>query len=617
MVLEYLPFESHFAFARTCKRIADAARGVLERHQDAYRRFGVASDRDPGTVPLLLRSAFGGDGIDAWHVRSFEVWRDRGSWGEWQTFSLQTPLVCESECGPSQLRVSREEAGVYLKWFESQLGEGLEDELVEELMEQVERGKDGILKALLFAKLTRLRDLKFVTREQDEGSCLATVRLLISKRLRYGGRSSEDNDSGNESDDEPDVYMGSGNDSDSDWESVDSDNVEPRTTTASWPPGFASIRTVAVGVSSGTWMDDPREDPCALLFAHLLRLPRISSIYFSKLRTIEEDTFAFDENEDDYGYDVLPEGSSSVQHIFLHGCDELAEDVEDAIWAAPRELLTLCLRYDGESEIWGATGIANMLARAQKDSLRGLMWYGYAYGSLQGDHCTVLDNEEFDHFKRLPAVTHMSVSMQDIELVMEHADTYQRLELDAVAERDDEDDKGDVYDDVHNKNEFFVRRLATLFPRSMETLVLWGHLDEEDVWNRDKTTLLERAIVKIIQDGRYQNLKAIFLQDVERTRGAPRKKKLWFQDAIAAGAAAGVDVHTLTNRGPMRHSLDFVEAPDEYDLRSGIHSGVRPCDWVFDPYAGRRVPSSCGKCGSCQYCLSQYDAKLWATVRSE
>ncbi|KAJ4361060.1 uncharacterized protein N0V89_001629 [Didymosphaeria variabile] len=625
MVLEYLPFESHFDFACTCRRLAVASRGVLERHQDAYSKYRVASDLDPATVPLLLRSAFGrGDPIPAWHVRSFEIWRDRASWGEWQMYSLTTPLVCGSECGPSRLRVSNEEAGRYLKWFEGQLSEELDEGVVEELLEQVGSGRDGILKALLFAKCERLGDLKFVTRCQEKGSGLASMKLLIAKWLQYGSHETTDNDSGDESDDdndcgcdscgENDTHMDSGNDSDSDWESLDSDDTEQppqSTTTASWPPGFAAIRTLAVGVSSATWMDDPREDPSSLLFAHLLRLPNIHSIFFSHLRTHEWNDLAFDEDEDEYGYDVLPKGSSSIQHIFLHGCDELDSDVRDDLWDAPRSLLTISFRHDGESEFWGATGTANGLALAQKKCLRGIMWYGYAYGCLQGDHCTVLDNEEFDHFKRLPGVTQVSVSMQDVELAMEHADTYEKLRFYDEDERDDEDGEGYVFDDVDDGDKFFVRRLATLFPRSMETLVLW------DEPQGTESALLDRAMVKIIQDGRYKNLKAIFLQDVERAREGPRTEGLWFQDAIAAGRAAGVDVHTLTNRGPMRHKLDFVEAPDEYDLRSGIHSGVRSGDWVFDAYAGRRVPLGCGKCGSCENCLAQYDARLWATMRTD
>lgn len=32
-----------------------------------------------------------------------------------------------------------------------------------------------------------------------------------------------------------------------------------------------------------------------------------------------------------------------------------------------------------------------------------------------------------------------------------------------------------------------------------------------------------------------------------------------------------------------------MEAPDEYNLKSDIHSGIRPSGWVFDPYLGRRI----------------------------
>ncbi|CAO2651287.1 Nn.00g095840.m01.CDS01 [Neocucurbitaria sp. VM-36] len=621
MIMKYLPLQSHFDLACTCKRLAITSRGVIERHQDCYRKYRVASDLDPSTVPLLLRSAFGyRDPIPAWHVRSFEVWKDRKNWSEWQTLDLHTPLIARLDSKPSPFRVSKEDARRYLYWFEQQLGKDLDFQTVKYFLNQVERGHDGLLKALLFAKLSRLEDLKFVTRSQEPGSCLLSLRTLIFKCIQKETHYDSDSDSGGDCNGNDDEDKGSergpdgNNDSDNpgyqDNESngihkLDTIERHSTTATAPWPVGFCNIQKVAVGVKSGTWMDYIHdEEPSTVLFYHLLRLPSLNSIYFNRLCACDDDMETDQEEEAEYIYKILPKGCSSVKHIFLHGCSGTLGEMERSIWKAPQELLTVSLRHDGPEEFDGATGTANALARVQKNSLQSLMWYGYTGGfincNIMGDHCSILDDEEFDHFKRLPAMKQISVSVHDINLCMEHADTYQCLRSDPHEGRDDDDDQGHIYDE-DDHDEFILRRVATMFPRTIETLVLWDHPGEK------LAPLLERGIIKMIQGGQYKNLKSIFLEATERAPEGEMKEKLWYQDATAAGMTAGVDVHTLTNREVMRHSIEFVEAPDEYDLKSGIHSGVRPSDWVFDSYLGRRIPPSSRN--------AQYNA-LWARPES-
>lgn len=617
MIMDHLPFPTQFDLARTCKRLAVASRGVLERHQDSFEKYRAASDLDPSTVPLLLRGAFGyGDPIPAWHVRSFEVWKDRTTWSEWQTFDLHTPLIAGPDRKPPQFRVSREEARRYLYWFEEQLGEDLEFELVEKLLAQVESGHDGLLKALLFAKLSCLEDLKFVTRSQEAGSCLASLRVLIAECIKKEG-SRDSSDSDDEDNEEPcgcENCSDGNNDSENVRQQDNESNgdcqlnvIEQRSTntTVPWPTGFCNIRKVAVGVASGTWMDDNREEePCSFLFSHLLRLPLLNSIYFNKLCAYMDGwDMEMDPEEEECDYEVLPKGSSSVKHIFLHGSSGIFGEEEDDLWAAPRELLTMSFRFDGSEEFDGSTGTANALARLQKESLQSLMWYGYTDGSprnIVGNHCTILDDEEFDHFKRLPAMRHMSVCMNDIELCIEHADTYQCLRSDPHEGRDDDDDQGNIYDE-DNHDEFIVRRVATMFPRTMETLVLWDHPGE------DMAGRIERGLIKMIQSGRYKKLKAIFLEATERASEGSRKEKLWYRAAVVAGKKAGVDVYTLSNQEGMQHSIEFAEAPDEYDLQSGIHAGSRPSNWVFDPYLGRRIPLGC---------KAEWYGALWTRLES-
>ncbi|PSN68730.1 hypothetical protein BS50DRAFT_675062 [Corynespora cassiicola Philippines] len=536
LIIEELPFISHFDFACTCKRIHAASQYHLGRHQKAYRKFRTASDLDPATVPLLLRSAFGkGDPMLAWHVRSFEIWRDRTTWGEWETLSLVTPLEADSDCGPSKLRVAPEDGSDYLEWYTKPLDGELDDNF-EEGLEQMDDGHDGLLKALLFAKLPHLQDLKFVTHSQQEGSCLWWMRFLIAPYC------------------------------------VDSNEGKQ------WPIGFSNLHKVAVGVISGTWLDNHEYSTSTLLLAYLLRLPGIDTIYFNGLRDPETE-----ENVDDNDWNwwaelEIPKHSSSIKHLFLDGaCSRLSNDFREALYNAPRELLTIAFRFSGpERYLKNAHYIIEALEEFQSNSLQSLMWYGYNSDTIQGIDCNVSYISDLSTFWKMKQV---SFNVLDMELSAFHSGRTGLLHEDQ--------------DDTH----FFIRHAAEAFPRSMEALVLWGTTGAGNGCEVDESVLFERTVIRLIKDGYYKNLKAIFLEDMERTRRGPRKDVVLFQEAAAAGAAAGIDVHTLTNRCPMRHALKFPEPVDEYDLKTGKHPDGRPSDWVFNTYSGRREPPGCNKCG--------------------
>jgi hypothetical protein len=202
LIFEQLPLSSHFDFACMCKRIAVESQDVLRRHQQAHAKFSVASDLDPTTVPLLLESAFGADRILAWHVRSFEVWRDRTSWDEWETYSLYTPVNFGIDGLVSDLDILSfqpllERVGGYLDWYEGYSHGTINRK---DGFAQLERGHDGLLKALLFAKLPRLRDLKFVTRSQTKDSTLYWLKTLI--KVSKAVHPEPDNEGLSQSDDE-------------------------------------------------------------------------------------------------------------------------------------------------------------------------------------------------------------------------------------------------------------------------------------------------------------------------------------------------------------------------------------------------------------------------------
>lgn len=607
MILEHLPPPTQFNLACTCKQLAVASRGVLQYHQESHTKYRTASDLDPSTVPLLLRSAFGqGNPIPAWHVQSFEVWRDRTTWSDWQPFDLHTPLIHIPDSKPYHLRVSRDDLRRYLYWFEDQLGEDLGFELIEKLLAQAESGHDGLLKALLFARLERLKDVKFVTRSQEAGSCLTSMRTLIAECIKKKASDDEKERAAKKKacDCGSCTAKRANNNQDAEtqgtkshWDLVLNGSekcaLHSKSHSSPWPVGFFNIGKVAVGVASGTWMDDNRDgndvEPCTFLFSHLLRLPSLHSIYFSKLLGAMDDYEGdIDPEEEECDYDVLPVGSSSVEHIFLHGCGGSFGECQEDLWAGPRQLSTMSFRADRSEEFDYATSTASALARAQKHSIQSLMWYGYTNGSprnIVGDHCAILDNEEFESIKRLPALKQMSVCIGDIEICMDCADMSELYKSKDDQDNHDHDDQGNIYDEKDYRS-FKIRYAAALFPRTLETLVLWDRPCDENPED------IEESLVKMIKCGRYKNLKAIYLEATEKPfEGcSPKIEESWLQEVIKAGKDSGVDVYTFSNQEGMRHSVTFTEAPDEYDLASGIHAGVRPNDWVFDPYMGRRIP---------------------------
>lgn len=635
MIIDELPLSSHFELACTCRRLAAASQRVLRRHQEAHRRFQVASDLDPRTVPLLLQSAFGGDALIAWHVRSFEVWRDRIAWAEWITYSLIAPCLNDRDDDLSNMDVLSfqpllERFGEYMDWFDEQAFGEIDREKAHT---QIESGHDGFLKALLFAKLPRLRDLKFVPRAADKrsGSTLWWLKTLLSISKGVGFERTADraenlsegaSDSGSEVTGEVEVSMESHEgyreilpeselferewarayenwqqiqmleqmdhmdicrdaeileqDSEPNSGRSERDGVLEKAESSSTddaPSCFSSIRQVAIGVVSGTWMDD-EEYPCALgLIGRLLLLPNLDTLYFNGLRCDGEDHF--EENDDSRSdslislldYDCLDVGSSSVKHMFFEGLEyELDGDVSKIIFDAPRHLLSAAFRDSGPSsdDFHNANRVMRDLATAQGSSLQSLMWYNFR--EIGGDNSTLFEEGCFEKFKTLKQV---SFNVQDLPPCW-----------------------GECPGSFEGPDEHYVKYVADTFPTSLECVVLWGDANFRDNSYEgrvpDGLVLLERVVIEMIQ--RTSNLKAIFLEEVESATERGRYSTS-FEKAVAVGRANGIDVHTKCNRPALR-DVGWPGPVEKWDLKTGNFSDRRAGGWVFDPYAGCKVPEN-------------------------
>lgn len=568
-IIDFIPPESHLDFACTCKKFASYSSKVLKRHQEAYSRYRVASDLSPTTVPTLLRSIFGrADPLLAWHVRTIEVWYERTNWTEWKELRFDQVLHeddMDVDCTAWQWQ--DDELDEYLEDLEGQfdgLVEGGEDEIRMEARQQFEDGRDGILKMLLIAYCPRLRSVKFVTHDDHEKSTLGWLKKLIEGSIVYGSH---------------------------------------------WPPGISNVQEVAVGVESDTWMSNIPElsgsDATHLeiplqIFSSLLRLPRLDTIYYNGLHR-------GDDNDDtDFDTDTLmPNKSSTVKHIYLDDCGDLFYNFRNALCEAPVALESFALRATTHGEtLDDFDSVASGLCLAQSASLHTFILYGPHDGrSVHGYRCSCYRPEELQRARNLKTV---AIDASDVD-------------LDCMYSCDGRD--GQMTEDEQRR--FFVKWFReTAFPSTIERLIFWGAIDYHFM-ERSKGKFLEwleEALISVIQsrqeaemqssgeddqeseDNRgpfHPNLQAVYLEEVERQYKPSIDEdsefftnKLHFQKLIEVGKAAGIDIHTLTNRAPPKHTHNFPTAPDKYDLLSGPWWNRREeiKDWVFDVYKGRRVP---------------------------
>jgi hypothetical protein len=562
-IIDFVPPASQIDLAYTCKHLFACSADVLKRHHDAHIKYGVSSDLDPATIPTLLRSAYGyGDPILAWHVRSLEVWYDRRGWETWKTLDFEVPMD-QSTQSPINWEFIPGEIDDYLEPLEQVQTNNMPAH-AEEARTQTVDGYDIYLKALLIASCPRLHDVKFVMPARDKieaRSCLDWLDTLINNS--YNNKTS-------------------------------------------WGPGLQRLGSVAVGLPTGTWMDtayhpNTGTDNVGFLF-QLLRLPSLERLYFRDCDCQLDDETPWS--------DLLPAGTSPLKHLFLDNCEGLSHDFIYALTAAPAGLVTASFRA-GDARFEAADTVVSSLGTYQGSTLESLMFYDYHdnRGSVRGYRCSAFRPEELRNFDNLK---HVCMSIQDIE-------------LEAYYDRDGS--AKDWESEGAYLERFFLESLS-----SYEAIIFWGWLSDVFIkWEPNEEQGFEDAVISLVGFRHSDNpVRAVYLENVERSsgpittfsigRGAEpspwEKEKIWFRRAMQVARKRGVDVHTLSSRSKPLHQIEFPEAPDKYDLKTGPW-GERPADWVFNVYTGRREPKGCGKCGNCDVCFEFYKKELWDELDKE
>ena len=519
---------SHLDFACTCKQIASCSSDVLQQHRDAYNTYRTSSDILPSTVPTLLRSACGlTSPIAAWHVRSFEVWSSRASWAEWKPYDLKKPpsIVNKDQDNDTLAwSFSKNEVKTYLA-LACELGCISQDQ-VDEARAELQHGQDSFIKMLLLALCPRLRDLKFITgghADLDDG-VEPTVDSLtwLESAIRHA------------------VQI------------------------QSWPPGFLSLRDVAVGVSSGTWMYDGGSARSGLLLASLLRLPNIASIYFSDLQA-EDDAEADDGNSAIKS--LIPPGSSSVSHLYIDRVWSEGWDIWDMLLQAPRKLLSFAARggADGlDASFHHVDGVVTTLGEVHAESLQSLKCYWT--GPCAGYRCNLYIPFGSDYEEMFKALECIAIDLANMGVAF----------------------------GVGRPRQDLIDQFGTLSTGIQATVIL----GDPSVYGSGSGIMrhLDDCLVRIMDPGNNNSPKEIFLEYIE-DRPPPRRgtPEPGIPLCLPKVIAAGVEIHTRISTGEKKHNeTDFPVAPDMYDVVSGLYGGLRKDDvhWAVNSYSGMWENSS-------------------------
>ena len=186
-----------FAWACTCKVLARCSLQALETHKQRRPELRVVHDRNPITIPLLMRESLSEPGI-LWYVRSLDIWDLREKFEEWKS-----PRFCEGnpvddrDCEEfldwpekhhdySHLDTTfytDEELERYRSMFSKLLH--LKEPLVDKWMQRLRSGSDEPSKVLLMATSPRLNKVTFVEPSSSElGDLWSHPFRMLASTLR-------------------------------------------------------------------------------------------------------------------------------------------------------------------------------------------------------------------------------------------------------------------------------------------------------------------------------------------------------------------------------------------------------------------------------------------------
>lgn len=540
-IIDYVHPSSHLSLALTCSKLHRHSQPILDRHRAAH---SIVSDLQPESVLELLRGAESCS-VELWHVRELELWGNRSSSEEWRAWDVgMTGTVQLADAEPIESNLEREEIMGFFsmskQWWDIPEAE------FDAARNELETGGDGFLKMLMIASCPRLHSIRFAKEKED----------YMHKSLHWMAKAVR-------------------------W-SMDSGR---------WPPGFQSLRNIAIGVWTGVLTPPEVQQEWELGFvdfAAVLNLPAIHSVYIRDLYPQWEEEGNDDPASVEENYRLDPR-SSTIQHIYIDRGQGL-QIFYDPFLSVGKDLQSMTLRgLEDWTQCDDTDAIPESLSRNYPDTFRKMTFYRPT--GLHGYRCGVYMPDQIR--EPFPGMRQLSVGISDIDLF-------------AMAEIDS---KPTV--------EAYVDYWCNGFlPKNLEVIMIWGEPGNGNDWlELDDDVMMDytdAAIAAVIRAGTYKDLKVIYLDDIERQTETQRPR-VCFQKSIAAGREMGVHVYTLTNREDGGYWREFPVAADKFDLKTGPF-GERPASWRINRREGVWEDPGCEGCGECEECLRVYPEHVWKSV---
>ncbi|KAF5971863.1 hypothetical protein FCOIX_9685 [Fusarium coicis] len=321
--------------------------------------------------------------------------------------------------------------------------------------------------------------------------------------------------------------------------------------------GFESLRHIAVGIETDQCLlNDKSLHRDARDFAALFYIPNLESLYFNDLHYIADgdEPYLHCDVVDQYHF---PRGTSSVKHLFIDGASGFSADYYQAIANASKNLESAVLRIASErrQDLHEVDTFVSSLSFSNGKTLQKLILYNP--GGMHGDQNSNYRLDDLEDFRNLKLFTLAVSDMMLEELYRMHSSP----NAEQLAE--------DVSDS---------------FPASTEALYIWGRSDEHaDGSTSDDilSDILDSTLAALIESSVLENLKVIYLADVEKRQAQndtdylPRRsidvglKELILPKSVAAGLKTGVHVCTVMNRDDGGHWKNFPARLDRFDLKTG------------------------------------------------
>ena len=533
MILGYNDPPGILALSLACSDLHHRCRSLLVKHQDAYKTYRITSDLSPETAVDLLKNTLTAE-INRYHVRELEFWGSRMTWKDWRSWNPALSGNYElTEEEPSRSAWDAREIGEYIQkglrlW-------DLTEEMIEELQMSLDRGMEAWLKLLLICLCPRLRSIRLVKRRGETYNILAWMAMIIGWSVEDG---------------------------------------------CHWPPGFESLRSISVGVST---CQLPHEEEFEEYYdglygiTQLFYIPNLKNIYFNGLSCEEN------EWEEHMGLlNSLPDGTSSVENPFLDGAEGGWDDLYTWLFTASRKLHTVVIRATDppRGDLNDLGSLLDSLAEKNKKIERLVLYHPAAMGK-----CTYA-TDIYDH----ESIKQITMGALDIDYGFDYA----------------------AKDGTFNESD-----IACAFPPNIEAVYIWGELKGSGKRGRKYFKNLDLYLAKLIESGFYKHLKVIYVEHVELTffnTATPFSIAEWkeyaFPKTTASGFKAGVHVWTPMNRDDGGYWKNFPARPDRFDIKTGPFAAERPEEWKINLYTGQWVPD-CGGCGECEECLALYPSELW------